>query len=248
MRNIPNNTNKTLHFISLLKEKYECFRNKEYEILENYVNAKTKILIKSPYGLCKVTPTQILSGYFCSAVTAIDKNSYYINRAREVHGYRYDYSKVKYITAKTKIEIICKKHGSFLQTPDKHLGNRNCPKCRTNKAFIRAVDVSIGWRVETWIKRSKTSPNFKGFRIYVIECWNDEEIFYKIGRTFTTVQKRFKSNFPYKWELVYQHLSSDPMKIYNKEIKIKKLNKHIQYVPNKKFGGRYECYKTKPIW
>jgi len=53
----------------------------------------------------------------------------FIEKAKVVHGDKYDYSKVDYQTAKTKVIITCKKHGDFLQTPDKHLGGTNCPKC-----------------------------------------------------------------------------------------------------------------------
>lgn len=49
----------------------------------------------------------------------------FIEKAREVHGDKYDYSKAVYINAKTKICIICPKHGEFWQTPDKHNLNYN---------------------------------------------------------------------------------------------------------------------------
>ena len=35
----------------------------------------------------------------------------FIKKAREVHGDRYDYSKVEYVNKKTKVCIICKEHG-----------------------------------------------------------------------------------------------------------------------------------------
>jgi len=53
----------------------------------------------------------------------------FIKRAREVHGDRYDYSKVEYIGAKTKVEIICPIHGSFWQIPFSHLQGFGCSKC-----------------------------------------------------------------------------------------------------------------------
>lgn len=52
-----------------------------------------------------------------------------INRCRSVHGDKYDYSLVKYIRAKDKVKIICRLHGAFNQTPDKHLNGQGCPKC-----------------------------------------------------------------------------------------------------------------------
>jgi hypothetical protein len=37
----------------------------------------------------------------------------FIAKAKAVHGDRYDYSKVEYVNASTKVCIICKKHGEF---------------------------------------------------------------------------------------------------------------------------------------
>ena len=53
----------------------------------------------------------------------------FIERAKEAHGDKYDYSKVKYINSRTKVIIICKKHGEFEQVPAKHLYGSCCEKC-----------------------------------------------------------------------------------------------------------------------
>ena len=60
------------------------------------------------------------------------KNEKFIEKARAVHGDKYDYSKVAYINAKTKITIGCKEHGDFEQTPNNHLFGYNCQKCAHN--------------------------------------------------------------------------------------------------------------------
>ena len=36
-----------------------------------------------------------------------------MEKAREVHGDKYDYSKVDYAGFNDKVEIVCRKHGSF---------------------------------------------------------------------------------------------------------------------------------------
>ena len=56
----------------------------------------------------------------------------FIKKSRKIHGNKYNYNYVKYINATTKIEIECKLHGIFLQSPMKHLYNRGCPKCSHN--------------------------------------------------------------------------------------------------------------------
>jgi len=54
----------------------------------------------------------------------------WIKKAKIIHGDKYDYSKVEYIGANTKVFITCKEHGDFEQTPNKHSNEGNgCPKC-----------------------------------------------------------------------------------------------------------------------
>ena len=53
----------------------------------------------------------------------------FIERSIKIHGDKYDYSKVIYINNKTKVCIICNKHGEFWQTPKLHMNGRGCSKC-----------------------------------------------------------------------------------------------------------------------
>jgi len=55
--------------------------------------------------------------------------------SRQKHDDFYDYSRVNYIDAKTKIEIRCKKHDVwFNQTPDKHRSQKfSCPECQSQR-------------------------------------------------------------------------------------------------------------------
>ena len=56
----------------------------------------------------------------------------FIKDAINVHGSKYDYSKVNYINNHTKVIITCRKHGDFEQTPNSHLNGRGCPKCKSS--------------------------------------------------------------------------------------------------------------------
>lgn len=59
----------------------------------------------------------------------------FIKKAYDVHGDRYDYSKVEYVNKRTKVCIICPEHGEFWQTPQKHLYDKqNCPLCSKENA------------------------------------------------------------------------------------------------------------------
>ena len=58
-----------------------------------------------------------------------DKNNIFIEKAIIIHNNIYDYSKVNYVNASTKVTIICKDHGEFEQRPNTHLKKTGCPKC-----------------------------------------------------------------------------------------------------------------------
>jgi len=66
----------------------------------------------------------------------------FIEKAKKVHGDKYDYSLVEYVAVIKKIKIRCKHHGIFEQTPNSHLGKCGCPKCGStllsnSKDFIK---------------------------------------------------------------------------------------------------------------
>ena len=55
-----------------------------------------------------------------------------IEEFKEVHGNKYDYSKVDYISTLIPVIIICSIHDEFTQTPSKHKNGSGCPKCVGN--------------------------------------------------------------------------------------------------------------------
>ena len=66
----------------------------------------------------------------------------FVNECKEVHGHKYDYSKVEYINSNTKVIITCAVHGDFEQLPSSHLNGKGCALCygnkkMTNEEFIR---------------------------------------------------------------------------------------------------------------
>ena len=54
----------------------------------------------------------------------------FIEKCIEVHGYRYDYSISIYNGTNIKMNIICEKHGVFLQRASAHLLGQGCMECR----------------------------------------------------------------------------------------------------------------------
>lgn len=53
----------------------------------------------------------------------------FISKSIEKHGDKFNYSLVKFINTKTKVILICKYHGEFLQNPNNHLNGQGCFKC-----------------------------------------------------------------------------------------------------------------------
>jgi hypothetical protein len=101
----------------------------------DYKNSITKVII-----ICKThdefeqTPKLHLKGAGCGkcAGTAKSNTKDFIEKSILIHGDKYDYSKVDYKNSNTKVIIICKEHGDFLQIPNTHLNNNGCSKCSGN--------------------------------------------------------------------------------------------------------------------
>ena len=118
--------------------KAQEIHNDEYDYSKvNYINAKTKVCIICPeHGEFWQTPSSHLQGKGCPKCGKKEKaekikmtTQQFIEQARKIHGNKYDYSKVEYINAKTKVCIICHQHGEFWQLPHGHLNGYNCPEC-----------------------------------------------------------------------------------------------------------------------
>lgn len=121
---------------SFVKKAKKIHGNKYNYSKVNYVNNKTKVCIICPiHGEFWQTPNNHLNGVKCPKCSK--RYSYtteeWVKEAQKIHGELYDYSKVKYIDAKTKVCIICLKHGEFWQTPNNHLNKHGCPKCKCEK-------------------------------------------------------------------------------------------------------------------
>ena len=64
------------------------------------------------------------------------KTSAFINKSKNVHGDKYDYSRVEYLLSNTNVCIICTVHGEFYQTPSNHLSGKECIKCSYEKRGV----------------------------------------------------------------------------------------------------------------
>ena len=116
-----------------------------------YVNNYTDVKIVCPkHGVFSQIPHVHLYGCGCPKCRDVMNGENrkftteeFIHKAKMKHGDRYDYSKVIYSNEKEKVEIICKEHGSFWQTPFNHIYGRGCPKCNASsgeKAIMKWLE------------------------------------------------------------------------------------------------------------
>ena len=125
---------KTKNFI----EKARLVHGDKYDYSKvKYINNHTKIcIICSEHGEFWTQPCVHLNGSICKKCFDKTKGKSkrltvdnFIERAKQIHKNKYEYSKVLYTNNRTKVCIICPEHGEFLMTPDSHLKGRGCPKC-----------------------------------------------------------------------------------------------------------------------
>lgn len=63
----------------------------------------------------------------------------FITEAKQIHGDKYDYSKVNYTGNHAKVVIVCPVHGEFSQEPVVHLHGSGCPICGYKKRALCGV-------------------------------------------------------------------------------------------------------------
>lgn len=67
----------------------------------------------------------------------------FIKICLEKHGDRYDYSMVDYKNTRSKISIICKEHGIFLQNAKNHKEGQGCPRCHSNRNLTKEEFINL---------------------------------------------------------------------------------------------------------
>jgi hypothetical protein len=109
-------------------------KNNYFYTYENtqYINKKTKVNVTCPiHGDFEIIPYDHLCCHGCPKCNG--KYHYtteeWIEKANQVHLNKYDCSKTIYINSKSKVCIICPKHGEFWQIANHHLNGVGCPMC-----------------------------------------------------------------------------------------------------------------------
>lgn len=206
------------------------------KIIQEFKNkGKLYYLIQTKYGNCRFQKSDYKKGHKPTINSAVDKNLYFSNLAREIHGNLYDYSLVEYKGYDVKVKIICPIHGVFNQTPHNHITNRNnCTKCG---------------RIQSSNSRITFTKGVGKAIVYCLEIQeSDGSIFYKIGFTKHSIKYRYTSfyqskmpytNYKVLWEKIYdEDIASIVENKYHKA-----LGKY-HYLPKLDFAGsKTECFK-----
>lgn len=158
-----------------------------------------------------------------------------IRRFRAVYGDFYDYSNLNYRTFTDFVDIVCPKHGPFRQIAIDHLRFK-CKAC--------GDEDKGGWDRNRFKKACERNSGLGTF--YILNCYNEEESFYKLGITSRVIKNRYgsKERMPYDYNII-QEIQAEPDCIWNIEKYLKsyiKKNK-LFYTPKIHFPGCLsECY------
>jgi len=161
--------------------------NDKYDYsLVDYKNTDTKVkIICKDHGIFEQTPHNHLSGAKCPKC-AIEQvhikqrstKEKFIEKVIKIHGDKYDYSLVEYITNKIKIKIICKKDNYiFEQTPISHLNGFGCPLCGGTKKLTKEEFIEKAIKIHS-NKYDYSDVIYNSFEEKIkIKCLKDNYIF-----------------------------------------------------------------------
>lgn len=178
--------------------------------------------------------------------SAIDKTDYFKKYLLDKNPKckNYNLNKIEYIHSHTNIILSCNNHGEFPIKP-KNLINKKqgCPKCVGLKEVYKN---NKGWSLEEWQELAEKSKNFDSFKFYILEFYNENERFYKIGRTFRKIDERYRG-IPYKYKIIKIYNYNRASQVHWLEDMFIKLNQEYLYKPRLYFhGASTECF-TKII-
>jgi len=222
-----------------------------------YLNLDTKVTITCPqHGVFEKTPRAILINkqgcqqcgkrrYNDMVKTRTLTVDQFIAKSKEIHGDKYDYTKVQYKNTMQKVEIICSKHGIFEQTPNNHIsGQQGCMKC-----FNEEKRGGLGGYTEGWFAQYPERSHLPStFYVLRMNCGTDR--FIKVGVTIQTVKQRYSrvrqgDKYINKETILTRSL---PLReAFNLEQKVLRELSNYKYFPNYFFDGYTECLKDNEI-
>ena len=208
-------------FVLSLKNIY----GNKYDYSEtHYTGVRNKISFICPiHGKVTMLAGNHIKGHGCPKCgieTRAKKESLttleFIEKAKSVHGDKYDYSKVEYKNSYSKVCIICHKHGEFWQSPNNHLNGSCCPKCSylNSKSTIS----NVGINDFNYISKSKCYRRWKA----ILERVNDinNKVYKNVSiceewLLFSNFKRWYDENYVEGFQIDKDLLSSPNNKIYS---------------------------------
>lgn len=121
--------------VNFLRECSEIHKDRyDYSMVE-YKNTTHKIkIICKEHGEFLQRPSAHLSGQGCMKCRLYNRRTglnTFLQRCKDIHGDKYDYSLTEYKNSLTKVKVICKKHRLFEISPDHHINRKQgCSICK----------------------------------------------------------------------------------------------------------------------
>lgn len=128
--------NKKKNTISFTNEVKSIYQDKFDYSLINYKGDRVKVeLICKIHGNFWQWPGHLLKGHCCQKCSKLARitEEEYVIQANIVHSNKYIYPSGEYKNKRTKMRIICPKHGDFYQLPKHHLNGIGCKECGESK-------------------------------------------------------------------------------------------------------------------
>lgn len=187
-------------FLEKAKEKYN---NKYTYIINNWSGlCSTKIKVICPiHGEFEILARNHLMKNNhtgcpkCGKVQSIQNKTHkydeVILQLNEQYNNKYLYpetNRINYVNKKSKLEIVCPKHGVFYLSAQKHLSGRECPIC-TIENLVNQHKLPGGYCEQLF----NTNPSLKTIPaiLYYLKINNGQ--YYKIGITTTSINDRIKA-------------------------------------------------------
>lgn len=128
-----------------------------------YKNSQTMVTITCPeHGDFRQRPHDHITRYGCAACSGRLKVSReaFIDRARAVHGDRYDYG--EYHGFRRKAGIVCPEHGAFMQVAKDHCNGHGCPSCASSLTASRLENEVADWLQSLGLRVIRNDRNVLG--------------------------------------------------------------------------------------
>jgi len=187
---------------------------------------KNVTIICNDHGPFEQTAHSHMTGHGCTQC-AIDENTKrqscstesFVTKAKTVHGDKYDYNSVEYVSSQAKVKILCNIHKTFFwQDPSNHIQGAGCPHCGKS-GFNRNKPASL----------------------YILRCDNIT----KVGITNVAVTKRLKQlsgSSKHAYTIFHSQYFELGENALNLETKTLQYLKGLYKQPEDKFQGSTECF------